>query len=90
MVKDLIKEQMENVMELERQAFLEEEGQDNKGNGFYQRKLETQFGKVDGLEVPRDREGNFFPALFDPYKRRVGQLESMVIKMYSHALRQER
>ena len=54
MVQDLVKKQMENVMELERQAFLEEEGdQDNKGNGFYQRNLETQFGKVDGLEVPR-------------------------------------
>ncbi|MFB6290218.1 MAG: IS256 family transposase, partial [Candidatus Bipolaricaulia bacterium] len=86
MVKDLVKEQMENVMELERQAFLEEEGQDNKGNGFYQRNLETQFGKVDGLEVPRDREGNFSPALFEPYRRRVGQLESMVIKMYSHGM----
>ena len=74
-------------MELERQAFLEEgEEGGNKGNGFYQRNLETQFGKVNNLEVPRDREGNFSPALFDPYQRRVGQLESMVIKMYSHGM----
>jgi len=87
MVKNLVKEKMENVMELERQAFLEEQGDDdNKGNGFYQRDLETQFGKVNGLEVPRDREGNFSPALFNPYQRRTGQLESMVIKMYSHGM----
>ena len=87
MVKDLVKDQMESMMELEREAFLEERGDgDNKGNGFYQRDLETQFGKVNGLEVPRDREGNFSPALFNPYQRRTGQLESMVIKMYSHGM----
>lgn len=74
-------------MELERQAFLEEgEEVNNKGNGFYQRNLETQFGKVNNLEIPRDRQGNFSPALFNPYQRRVGQLESMVIKMYSHGM----
>ena len=87
MVKDLVKNQMENMMELEREAFLEGRGDDdNKGNGFYQRDLETQFGKVNGLEVPRDRESNFSPALFNPYQRRTGQLESMVIKMYSHGM----
>jgi len=87
MVKDLVKDQMESMMELERRAFLEErEDDDNKGNGFYQRDLETQFGKVNGLEVPRDRESTFSPALFEPYQRRVGQLESMVIKMYSHGM----
>jgi len=48
MVKDLVKDQMESMMELEREAFLEERGDgDNKGNGFYQRDLETQFGKVN-------------------------------------------
>jgi len=87
MVKDLVKDQMESMMELERRAFLEErEDDDNKGNGFYQRNLETQFGKLNGLEVPRDRESTFSPALFEPYQRRVGQLESMVIKTYSHGM----
>jgi len=87
MVKDLVKGQMDSMVGLERRAFLEElEDGDNKDNGFYQRNLGTPFGEVNGLEVPRGREGNFSPALFDLHQSRTGQLESMAIKMYSHGM----
>jgi len=42
--------------------------------------------RLMGWKYPEEGEGNFSPALVDPYKRRVGQLESMVIKMYSRGM----
>ena len=86
MVNQMIKERMESLMKLERQAFLEEERDYNKANGYYQRNLHTQYGKLQDLEVPRDREGNFSTALFRPYGRRSGWLERTVINMYSKGM----
>ena len=34
------------------------------------RRLETTFGQVD-LKVPRDREGQYYPAFLKPYARRL-------------------
>ena len=38
-------------------------------NGTYSRKFETKYGTVQ-LTVPRDRNGNFTPALIPAYGRR--------------------
>jgi len=40
-----------------------------------------QFGKIDDLRVPRDRQGVFKIHLFEPYQRRDGCLEEAVIRM---------
>jgi transposase-like protein len=53
-------------------------------NGYYyQRNLVTPAGKIERLEVPRDREGEYFVAeVFEKYKRMTGDVEEAVLEMY--------
>src|SRR5207245_9021445 len=38
-------------------------------NGFYRRDLVTSSGRVEDIQVPRDREGHFHTQVFDRYGR---------------------
>jgi putative transposase len=51
-------------------------------NGNCRRNLLTPAGKIEWLEVPRDREGEFVTELFERYKRMTGDLEEAVLEMY--------
>jgi putative transposase len=51
-------------------------------NGHYQRNLVTPAGKIEHLEVPRDREGEFVTELFERYKRMTGNVEEAILEMY--------
>jgi transposase-like protein len=51
-------------------------------NGYYQRNLVTPAGKIERLEVPRDREGEFVTDLFERYKRMTGDVEEAILEMY--------
>jgi putative transposase len=51
-------------------------------NGNCRRNLLTPAGKIERLEVPRDREGEFVTELFERYKRMTGDLEEAVLEMY--------
>ena len=51
-------------------------------NGHYQRNLVTPAGKIERLEVPRDREGEFVTELFERYRRMTGDVEEAVLEMY--------
>ena len=84
MVKSFIQEKLELWMREELFQFLHTERPDegNTRNGYYTRTFETQFGKIDNLQVPRDRQGEFQTQLFEPYQRRDGWLEEAVIRMY--------
>src|SRR5699024_761804 len=53
-------------------------------NGFYNRVLDTRYGRIDDLAVPRDREGYFTTHVFDPYQRREKWLGETIINMYQH------
>ena len=53
----------------------------NSRNGTYARKFETKYETVQ-LTIPRDRNGNFSPALLPAYGRRDDHLDEMVIKLY--------
>ena len=67
-VRETVTEVLQTVLELDRTAFLQAHG--GRRNGYYPRKLETTFGQVD-LKVPRDREGQYYPAFLKPYARRL-------------------
>ncbi len=41
-----------------------------KSNGYYERNLITPQGKIEGLKVPRTRDGNFRPALLPPPRQK--------------------
>ncbi len=51
-------------------------------NGHYRRNLLTPAGKIERLEVPRDREGEFVTELFERYRRMTGDVEEAVLEMY--------
>ena len=51
-------------------------------NGYYQRNLVTPAGKIERLEVPRDREGEFVTEVFERYKRLTGNVEEAILEMY--------
>jgi putative transposase len=84
MVKEFVQEKLEMIMREEIQNFLqnEQEGVQNSRNGYYQRILDTKYGRIDDLTVPRDRKGDFQTALFEPYQRREGWLEEAILTLY--------
>jgi putative transposase len=87
-VTKFIQERMELIMREELQNFLrvEHPDRDNSRNGYYERELHTRYGKIEDLSVPRDREGEFHTALFEPYSRRDNWLEEAVISMYKSGM----
>ncbi|MGC8565928.1 MAG: transposase [Thermoplasmata archaeon] len=62
-----MKETLETIMNTERDIFIESNNGTKKGT--YKRTLNTKYGFIDDLRVPRDREGNFRTMVFEPYRR---------------------
>jgi putative transposase len=83
-VNHFIQERLELIMREEIQNFLHVEHPETKNmrNGYYTRTLVTKFGKIEDLQVPRDRDGEFQTSLFPPYSRRDNWLEKAIISMY--------
>ena len=65
-IRQFVKEKLEMIMREEIKHFLEIEqaGTPNMRNGYYQRNLDTQYGRIEGFLVPRDRNGEFQTQLF--------------------------
>ena len=51
-------------------------------NGFYERSLDTVYGYIDGLRVPRTRKGTFQPTVFERYKRRESTINKLIVECY--------
>lgn len=84
LVRDFVKEKLEMILREEIKNFLENEEKEghNSRNGYYHRILDTQFGRIEDLTVPRDRNGDFHTVLFEPYKRQNGFLEETILTLY--------
>lgn len=83
-VTQLVKEKLELLMREEIKNFIQVEQADrrNSRNGYYERTMDTRYGKIEDLQVPRDRNGEFQTQLFEPYQRRENWLEEAIIHMY--------
>ena len=93
LIQQLIKDFLEKILEAELTEYLGYEKHSSAGNnsgnsrnGSYDRDLNTKYGNIENLEVPRDRNGDFDSALFKPYQRRDNWLEEMIIKMYANGV----
>jgi transposase-like protein len=51
-------------------------------NGYYQRDLVTTSGRIEELQVPRDREGHFHTQDFDRYRRYEPQVAQGLTEMF--------
>lgn len=60
-------------------------GSGNSRNGHGRKTVLTTAGPVD-FEVPRDRNGTFTPAIVPKRKRRLGQVEDMILSLYAHGM----
>ena len=83
-VKAVLEEVLQEEMTQHLEAAYRELTPTRRGerNGYYQRNLVTPAGKIERLEVPRDREGEFVTEVFERYKRMTGDVEEAVLEMY--------
>jgi len=47
-------------------------------NGYRERSLLTEFGLIESLKVPRDRDGNYYPSMLTAYQRRQKEVNDLV------------
>nr|WP_234031453.1 transposase [Lentibacillus cibarius] len=66
LVRDFVKNQLETIMEEEREQFFKVEHPELEQvkNRYYTRTLDTKHGHIDDLAFPRDRNGEFQTELF--------------------------
>ncbi len=83
-VKAVLEEVLEEEMAEHLEAGYRELTPTRRGerNGHYTRNLVTPAGKIERLEVPRDREGEFVTEVFERYKRMTGDVEEAILEMY--------
>lgn len=84
LVLNFVKENLESILKEEMKHFFEIQHPElkNSKNGFYERILDTKYGRIDDLTIPRDRMGHFQTSLFDPYQRQERWLGETIITMY--------
>lgn len=63
-------------------AHVRSEQRKNLRNGFYRRSLQTVFGMIEDLKVPRPRNGGFTPSVFEKYERRETKINKLIVECY--------
>lgn len=82
-MKQLLETALDEIMKSERRIFLQG-STDNKGNGYYSRRLTAGSWKLD-IEVPRDRKGEFRPHILpEPYKRTENSYVDLLISLIAN------
>ncbi|PIQ88335.1 MAG: hypothetical protein COV72_08490 [Candidatus Omnitrophica bacterium CG11_big_fil_rev_8_21_14_0_20_42_13] len=51
-------------------------------NGYYHRNLDTTFGPVEQIAIPRSRQGLFRPSVFERYQRRQQSVNDVVCNVF--------
>jgi transposase-like protein len=92
LLKDLFKGTIERVLDAEMDNHLgyAKHNQDgdrsgNSRNGYGDKTIQTQLGKTK-LKVPRDRNGEFEPAIIKKYQTKSDDLEHQIIAMYAKGM----
>ncbi|UOE92053.1 IS256 family transposase [Alkalihalobacillus sp. LMS39] len=88
MVREFVKQKLELIMKEEMQQYFEVEHPElkNQKNGHYERSLDTKYGHITSLKVPRDRENHFQTKVFKPYQRYEQWLGESIIQMYQDGM----
>jgi len=83
--KEIVEIVLMSFMKAERQLFLEEVSEGNKGNGY--RKIMNSFnGSFLELQIPRDRKGLFKPLLLELVRTNQEEIKELAFKLYSRGL----
>ena len=97
-VKQFVKRRLERAMQVELTAHVgcrrHERSDSRQGyrNGVYARNLLTTYGWIDGLKVPRLREGSYDSLVFERYRRRQRAVDRVLLEafLFGHATRKVR
>lgn len=97
-VKQFVKRRLERAMDVEVTSHVGcrryERSDDRSGyrNGAYARNLLTTYGWIDGLKVPRLREGSYESLVFERYRRRQRAVDRVLLEafLFGHATRKVR
>ena len=95
LVKRLIKDVLENILEVEmgehlgrdkydRQTDIDQDDR-NYRNGYSKKTLRSSFGDVD-LDVPRDRKAEFEPQIVKKYETVCNELDKKIISLYAKGM----
>ena len=91
-MREISKEVLESLFEGEMTGFLGYEKYDHKSketdnsrNGHSKKGVKSKFGEI-GLEVPRDRQSKFEPAVIKKRQRDISGLEEKIISMYAKGM----
>lgn len=77
-VKRLMKSFLEHTLEQDLELQRERATGSLYRNGYYPRSLHTQFGLMQGLQVPRLRDATFKTRVFERYQRFQPQVENLI------------
>lgn len=58
---------------------------DNRRNGYTSKNVKTKFGQMQ-LDIPRDRNGDFEPAVVPKNKRNISGIEDKIISLYARGM----
>ena len=95
LVQRLIKDVLENILEVEMGEHLGRDKYDRKTdidqddrnyrNGYSKKTLRSSFGDVD-LDVPRDRKAEFEPQIIKKYETVCNELDKKIISLYAKGM----
>jgi len=83
-INELLKAELTGYLGYEKHS-VEGYGSGNSRNGYYQREMDTKYGKLH-ISVPRDRNGSFEQQLIPDYARRSDELETTIITLYQKGI----
>ncbi len=91
-VKNLIRGLSDQILEAEMSQHLgyekhssEGDNSGNSRNGASSKTVKTDFGEIQ-IKVPRDRNGEFDPALIKKHHRDLGKIDEIIISLYAKGL----
>lgn len=91
-LKQITKRLVERALDAEMSHHLGYEKHDVEGhnsgnsrNGKTTKTLKGEIGEVE-IEVPRDRNGDFEPAIVKKHQRRLGKIEDQILSMYARGM----
>ena len=91
-VKNLIRGLSDQILEAEMTQHLgyekhssEGDNSGNSRNGASNKTVKTDFGEIQ-IKVPRDRNGEFDPALIKKHQRDLGKIDEIIISLYAKGL----
>jgi len=84
LIKRLLESTMEGEIIAQLQVTKYERSRLRRGyrNGYRRRSILTHYGLLDGIQVPRDRLGEYRPRVLDRYQRRQQEVNRMVREMF--------